>query len=142
MARGQQPCKIMNFKVRFWAETKGAVDLSRQQTGLKEVELIRTVTDQNVSLDKISDTIDSLQDDPLIEISEETARNSTHFDHKNVLDVRVPAGGLNAMCRLWVTFEKDEATGEITHAKCKHWIDEVAVIWWWADKGYPKNLSD
>ncbi len=132
----------MNFKVRFWSEKKRAIHIDRTETGLRAINLIRNSTGINVSLDKISENINGYSEDPLVEISELTAVNSGHFDWNNIIEVKVDPCTLNAFCRWTVSTEEDEQTHEIMSAKVKQWLDVDALIWWWADKGYPKNLAD
>ena len=139
----------MKFEIRFEADRSliayYAIYINSADTGLNGVRKIRKELETDkLSSERIRDYKKGLETNPQIKILESIAISSGRFDERNIVKVVVRHKALNKFVYEVVECDKDEQTGEITHAWIERKLNEQAVLNAWEDAGYPLewNVED
>jgi len=128
----------MELKIRFEAEPHYAVSKTANTVGLDYVAKVRDAAeDQNLSLDKIPGDIESICQNPIIDISEKLAVASGLFKKTHYIQVIVTDYGLNKYVFPDFEIEKNPETGDVINITSKYSIDCEQVLKDWKEEGCP-----
>lgn len=128
----------MNFSVKFFAPKFFAWQIDSKHGGLDLLDKARQDTGlASLSPHRVSNSVPSVAQDPILDISEEAARASGRFSEKSEVWVRVQKGWLNQFSQIFTVTDRSPESGEIILAKFEHRLDNDAVIGAWEEAGYP-----
>ena len=133
----------MKFTVHFTGRDNAwALSIPRKYIGFYDVDIIRKETLPKLSLERISEYIESKTGDISITCEENYARKCPHFEDTNQIEVRVSEGAANRYCYKKVKVFKDLETGEIKEARIVWAFDEKRMLKEWAALGYPLEIIE
>ena len=115
-----------------------AMCMPQKTIGLDAIDKIREGLDvPKLHPDKIHYTIYFRYANPVIKISEETARESKHFKAVGKICVVTRPRLLNPFVHEQIIADKDPETGEVMAARIEYAINEEEVINAWQKAGFP-----
>jgi hypothetical protein len=127
----------MEFKLLFRSHPGYPVEVARYEIGLNGLSVIRDKTGINLELRRVHGFDQGKTGDITVEISENIAELSGHFQTKNSVSVTVKRGHLNQFTYQRVETQANINTGEIYSAWIQTAIDEKALLSAWRDAGFP-----
>lgn len=132
----------MEFSVNFQCSIGYPIDIQLEYLGLKHLDFIRNELGIKLDPERVCSQISSIRADVQIELDEEIARESKHFDDTCHIVVKCENGQLNDFVINEVSTNVVDNTGEIKYASLKRTIDSKAILSFWKEKNYSLDLSE
>jgi len=131
----------MKFKLVFESSGGGIVaNHEAFEFGLRGVDRIRRELGVELPLDRIDNYVCYIgRSRVVVEIDEETARNSGLFQESAKITVDVPRYSLSRYVESVVESNKDSTTGEIKGARLVLTINKERLLEDWINAGYPEK---
>lgn len=132
----------MRFFVTFITdESSQVVDLPYLNGSLSMLDDVRELTGVRVHPSKISSCESRFNRTLLVEVTEDQARSSGHFQNSNHVDILVPENFVNDFYEVCYEIEKDPGTGEIKHVKPFYRLKRQTLIESWIKAGSPLSWN-
>ena len=122
----------MNFKVNF-KSSGWCTFFENRQCGLKDIDIARRDVGEFIPLSDFPEKFSEFKEDPVIELSEQDARETGLFEEVNTIQVTVPYCGLN---KFYNSFYCLDSEGYVL---MKHVICKRCLIEEWKKDGFPTN---
>ena len=117
---------------------KRKIFFEEEKIGLKAVDQIRKETEvPALALEKINETIRAIKTDKTIQVSEDIAKRSNHFEDVPLISVMCPNGRLNEFVEEYENVLKNNITGEILSVRVDRMLNEERTLEAWEAAGFP-----
>lgn len=128
----------MKFVVNFKSKVRYAICLDVKYVGLAFLRRARKESyTPDLLAKRVHDFAFSLQYNPTIEITEEEAEGTGHYDDTTHIDVTVPFLSLNRYVVLRTDIDRNPKTGETTSVKPVWVLDKDRLKAAWFSSGAP-----
>ena len=127
----------MRFSIRIKSLNRHAVDLNPTAIGTIALDRARSELELQVPAVLLQDTIEPLYTDVTIELDEDHARITGHFNTDHNVTVMVPPGHLDDFVDTNIVATRDDETDALLKVCIKRSVNNALILASWGNAGYP-----